>query len=215
MRQQIHQYFLSRGISDESITRWELFEGGDGQLRDRACFTIRDWNGALLAYAGRTLKNETPKYWNTPYSKARSLYGLHFAADGIRRHGYVLVVEDYISTIVGHQFGLDNTVATCGTSFSPFQLGLLARYTDTISVAFDPDEAGYRGARKLYDLANRYGITVVPLKLEYDLDVALRADPDLARRIVETVQRVSTSPERKLVSELEDKWNAYAEDYRS
>jgi DNA primase len=183
--QTVLEYVKSRGVSDESIEEWEIHEGGwsAGNLRGRVCFSIRDWNGELLATAGRSIDGTKPKYWNTPYTKSRSLFGLNKAKNYIAEEGFAIVVEDYFSTIIGHQSGLRNIVAVCGTALSTFQLGLLARYTDTIMVIFDPDEAGKQSAKKANDLIVPYGLKVIPVLLDKDLDEAILEDPSLVERL--------------------------------
>jgi len=140
---------------------------GSGQydrFRNRVIFPIRDVGGRVVAFGGRALGDNEPKYLNSPetpaYVKGEHLYGLDVARDAIRREGFALLVEGYLDLIALHQAGFENAVASLGTALTPFQVKLLARYSERVVVSYDGDTAGVNAAAKSLDLFLERGFDV-------------------------------------------------------
>ncbi len=112
----------------------------------RIVFPIFDTQGRIVAFGGRTLKDEQPKYLNTPettiYSKSAHLYGLHQALPSLRTQKKAVILEGYMDVVVTHQGGVPFTVATLGTALTPQHTHLLNRYAENIVLLFDSDNAG-------------------------------------------------------------------------
>ncbi len=130
-------------IDHESGRRYDRF-------RHRIIFPIHDRKGRVIALGGRALDGSEPKYLNSPetplFEKGRELYALPLARDGIRTHGYAIVVEGYMDVLALHQAGLDNAVAVLGTAATAQHVKTLLAMTDTLVFCFDGDEAGRRAA---------------------------------------------------------------------
>src|SRR5579863_645973 len=116
------------------------------RFRRRIIFPIANESGKIVAFGGRSLGDDMPKYLNSPetpiYSKSGLLYHLDRAKEPIRRAGFAVLVEGYMDTIAVARAGIGNVVASCGTSLTESQVKLLARFTKQIVVNYDPDNAG-------------------------------------------------------------------------
>lgn len=131
-----------------------VIESDDGRRHDRfrarIMFPIRNTRGVLIGFGGRILDKGEPKYLNSPetslFSKGHELYGLHEARAGIRKEGCVLVVEGYMDVVALAQHGLDNAVATLGTSTTGTHVQKLLRASDCVVFGFDGDQAGRKAA---------------------------------------------------------------------
>jgi DNA primase len=116
------------------------------RFRRRIIFPIANESGKVVAFAGRALGDEQPKYLNSPetaiYTKSRLLYHLDRAGQAIRKLDYAILVEGYMDCITVAASGVENVVASCGTSLTEGQIRLLARYSRRVVVNYDPDSAG-------------------------------------------------------------------------
>ncbi|MBD2692237.1 DNA primase [Anabaena catenula] len=123
-------------------------------FRDRLMIPIRDVQGRVIAFGGRTLTDEQPKYLNSPetelFSKGKTLFALDQAKDGIAKLDQAVVVEGYFDAIALHAAGINNAVASLGTALSIEQVRLLLRYTDSkqLVLNFDADKAGTNAAER-------------------------------------------------------------------
>lgn len=151
------------------------------RFRGRLMFPIHDVQGRTLAFGGRTIRDDEPKYINSPetpaYIKGEHLYGLDRARDAIRREGFAVVVEGYLDLAALLQAGFDAVVASLGTAFTPQQARLLARYTQRVLVSYDGDAAGAKATERSLDLLLEQGfeIRVVELPAGQDPDDFLRS----------------------------------------
>lgn len=142
-------------------------------FRSRIMYPIVDHHGKYVSFGGRTIKDHhgehNAKYLNggnSPiFDKSRVLYGLHYAADAIRKAGYVNLMEGYTDVISFHQAGITNTVGSCGTALTDEQCKLLKKYTNRAALFFDPDEPGQNAAMRSIDLLMQHGFltSIVPL----------------------------------------------------
>jgi DNA primase len=116
------------------------------RFRDRIMFPIRDTRGRVIAFGGRTLGDETPKYLNSPetpiFHKGRTLYGLYEARQALRELPRLLVVEGYMDVVALAQSGIAYAVATLGTATTEEHLEQLFRSTSEVVFCFDGDRAG-------------------------------------------------------------------------
>jgi len=116
------------------------------RFRRRVMFPIANETGKVIAFGGRALGDDLPKYLNSPetpiYTKSRVLYHLDRAKEAIRQGDAVVLVEGYMDTIAVARAGIANVVASCGTSLTETQVKLLIRFTRRIIVNYDPDTAG-------------------------------------------------------------------------
>ncbi len=134
-------------------------QGGAGhydRFRGRVLFSIKDLQGRVVAFGGRALGDESPKYLNSPetplYSKGQTLYSIDLARESIRARDRALLVEGYLDCLMAHQHGFTETVAALGTAFTPAQLALLRRYASEIVTFFDADVAGQKAAERAEEL---------------------------------------------------------------
>jgi len=145
------RYLTQRGASsDELVQAGLVVRRDDGSLvdrfRNRVIFPIRDRQGRILGFGGRSLGDVQPKYLNSPqtplFDKSSVLYALDLAEEAIRAQRTAIVVEGYLDAITAHQFGYLNTVASLGTALTERQGKLLRRLADRILLALDADAAG-------------------------------------------------------------------------
>jgi DNA primase len=148
-------------------------DGARDFFRGRVMFTIHNLSGKIAAFAGRTLSSDKtiPKYINSPeteiYVKNKTLYGAFQAKKAIRQHDECLLTEGYMDVISLHQAGIENVVASSGTSLTEGQLQLIKRNTNNLKILYDGDPAGVKAALRGLDLA-----------LEQDMNVKICLLPD-------------------------------------
>ena len=141
--------------------------------RGRIIFPIHNLSGKVLGFGARVIKStdRAPKYINTPeneiYIKSKILYGSYFARTAIDKADECLLVEGYTDVVSLHQAGIENVVASGGTSLTPDQLRLIKKYTRHLTIIYDGDAAGIKAALRGLDLA-----------LEESLEVKLVLIPD-------------------------------------
>lgn len=147
----LYQALKKSNYSDGSLLSSNLIRRNRmGNLHDlfhkRLMFPIWDEYNRLVAFGGRIIDDGEPKYFNSPesslFKKREILYGLNFATEEIKKKQFAIVVEGYFDVIAAHQFGLKNTVATLGTSLSPYHLKKIERLCKGVVFVFDPDNAG-------------------------------------------------------------------------
>jgi DNA primase len=123
-------------------------------FRDRLMIPIRDVQGRVIAFGGRTLTDEQPKYLNSPetelFSKGKTLFALDQAKAGISQLDQAVVVEGYFDAIALHAAGINNAVASLGTALSLEQVKLVLRYSESkqLVLNFDADKAGTNAAER-------------------------------------------------------------------
>ncbi|MCB0652476.1 MAG: DNA primase [Saprospiraceae bacterium] len=131
--------------------------GGDF-FRNRVMFTIHNLSGKVVALAGRIMAKDVkaPKYINSPeteiYHKSNVLYGAYFAKTAIRKQDECILVEGYTDVISLHQAGIENVVASSGTSLTVEQIRLIKRYSPNVKILFDGDNAGIKAALRGVDM---------------------------------------------------------------
>lgn len=151
---------------------------GKDFFKERVQFTIHNISGKIVAFAGRTLSNDKtqPKYINSPetdiYNKSKTLYGLYFAKNAIIKQDACYLVEGYTDVISMHQAGIENVVASSGTSLTAEQVKLIKRFTNNIIILYDGDDAGIKAALRGSDmvLEEEMSLKVVLLPTQHDPD---------------------------------------------
>lgn len=158
---------LLTALGKQSVTEAELAQAGlvlprqtgsgfYDRFRARLLFPIRDPQGRVIAFGGRALAGEEPKYLNSPetplYVKGQTLYAFDVARAAIREKNRAIIVEGYLDCLMAHQNGFGETVAALGTAFTASQLGLLRRYTDEVLALFDADAAGQKASARLEEM---------------------------------------------------------------
>ncbi len=139
------------------------------RFRDRLMFPIIDVRGNVIAFGGRTVKNDKDiaKYLNSPetliFNKRKNLFGLNLSKK--TKLGYMILVEGNVDVVALHQYGFNNAVASLGTSLTEDQAALLSRYTEQVVLIYDGDEAGQRATQRAIPMLEKAGITVKVLQL--------------------------------------------------
>ena len=146
------------------------------RFRRRIMFPIANESGKIVAFGGRALGDEQPKYLNSPespiYSKSNVLYHLDRAREALRQQDFAVLVEGYMDAIAAARAGAGNVVASCGTSLAEPQVKLLSRFTRRIVVNYDPDTAGQAATERSLAILLEHGFEVRVLALPG------KADPD-------------------------------------
>jgi len=166
----LFQHLVSRGVAPAFIEKSGLIlprEGKSGyydRFRNRLIFPIIDHRNRAVAFSGRSLGEEEPKYLNSPdttiYRKGETLLGLNLSKDDIKKSKTAVMVEGNFDLINPFQAGITNMVATLGTALTVYQCKLLSRYCDTIVLAFDADSAGGVAAERSVELLRAQGLKV-------------------------------------------------------
>ena len=155
------EYLETAGLSkvNEAGRRYDMF-------RNRVIFPIHNLSGRVVAFAGRQLSKEDkgPKYLNSPetpvYHKSDVLYGMYFAKNAIRVKEKCYLVEGYTDVITLNQSGIENVVASSGTSLTEGQIRQIRRFTPNITVLYDGDPAGLKASQRGIDLILQQGMNV-------------------------------------------------------
>ena len=166
---------LKAGFTMDELKKTGLINSNRTDLfKNRLMFPILNHRGETVALGGRVLGDGMPKYLNSPdtplFSKSRVLYALNFAASSIRKEGRAVLLEGYMDVIAAHQSGVSNCVAPLGTSFNENHAKLLKRYTDTVTVLFDPDAAGEKASKRTALILLEQGFYVTVAVLPEGLD---------------------------------------------
>ena len=168
---------LAKGFTKENLIKTGLCyeRENDGQLRDRfhgrVIFPVHSISGKVVAFGGRIMTSDAKvaKYVNSPesiiYSKSRELYGLYQAKQAIVRKDRCFLVEGYADVISMFQSGVENVVASSGTSLTPGQIRLIHRFTNNITVLYDGDKAGIKASLRGIDMLLAEGMNVKVLLL--------------------------------------------------
>lgn len=170
---------LAKGFRKEYLIATGLcYERGDGQLKDRfwgrCIFPVQTVSGKTVAFGGRVLLADAKaakvaKYVNSPessiYTKRNELYGIYLAKQAITRQDRCFLVEGYIDVTSMFQSGIENVVASSGTSLTEGQIRLIHRFTDNITVLYDGDSAGIKASIRGIDMLLKEGMKVKVLLL--------------------------------------------------
>lgn len=175
---QLLQKAKEKGYKEEFLLETGLIKenerGPYDGFRNRVVFPIHDLSGRPVGFGARTLRTDLkkiPKYINSPeseiYIKNRLLYGIHHAKNSMVRNDMCYMVEGYTDVLSMHQAGIENVVASSGTSLTEGQIKLIKRYTQNITMLYDGDPAGIKASFRGIDLI-----------LEQDMNVRLVLLPE-------------------------------------
>ncbi|GMT44543.1 MAG: DNA primase [bacterium] len=164
------KHAIANGYSKDVLVKTGLSIDKGNRLMDRfrgrVMFPIHNLTGKVIGFGGRILSSEksTAKYVNSPesdiYNKSKSLYGIFFARNAIVKQNNCYLVEGYTDVISLHQSGIENVVASSGTSLTVDQIKLIKRFTPNITILYDGDAAGIKASFRGIDLILYQGMNV-------------------------------------------------------
>lgn len=170
------QAAIKAGYNKTYLVKTGLTLEGDNnyladRFRGRVMFPVHTLSGKVVAFGGRILKKDDKmaKYVNSPeseiYHKSAELYGIYFAKQAIVRQDRCFLVEGYTDVISMHQSGIENVVASSGTSLTPGQIRLIHRFTENVTVIYDGDPAGIKASIRGIDMLLEEGLNIKVLLL--------------------------------------------------
>jgi DNA primase len=187
----LKQHMNAHGYSDKDLLAAGLVKETEkgriyDQFRNKLMIPICDIKGRVTGFGGRVLEaNESgPKYINSPqtliFEKSGTLYGINFAAESIKKHDLVVIVEGYMDVVAAHQYGFTNVVASMGTAITEKQINILKRLTRNVSLALDPDAAGEEAMLRGVNYENTLDseVKVVLLPEGKDPDEVIKEDKE-------------------------------------
>jgi DNA primase len=134
------------------------------RFRDRIMFPILDHQGNTIAFSGRALGGEEPKYLNSPetqiFNKSKVLYNFHLARASIRKQQHAVLFEGFADVISANRAGVENGVATMGTSLTEEHISLLKRNVQAVTICYDSDKAGIEAAFRASGMLSKSGFSV-------------------------------------------------------
>ena len=154
------------------------------RFRDRLIFPIRSANGRIIGFGGRKLdpQSKGPKYLNSPntplFHKGETLYGIDIARSAVAQSDHLLLVEGYTDVTALQSRGMENVVASLGTSLTENQSKMIKRYAEKVTIAFDRDEAGQEATLKGLRMLRNQGLSVQVVDLPEGKDPADIAEKD-------------------------------------
>ncbi|MBQ5844948.1 MAG: DNA primase [Alistipes sp.] len=156
------EFLLATGLTLKRESDGRLYD----RFRERVMFPIHNISGRIVGFGGRTMRTDksVAKYQNSPeseiYNKSYELYGLYFAKKAIQQADYAIMVEGYTDVISMHQAGVENVVASSGTSLTIEQIRLIRRFTNNLTIIYDSDAAGIKASLRGIDLVLKEGMNV-------------------------------------------------------
>lgn len=165
------------------------------RFRGRVIFPIHGLSGNVIGFGGRILKKDVKaaKYLNSPesdiYHKSRILYGMYFAKKSITQHDKCYLVEGYTDVLSMHQSGIENVVASSGTSLTVEQIRLIKRFTPNVTIIYDGDAAGIKASLRGIDLVLEQGLNVRVLLLPDGEDPDSFSKSRSATELVEYIEK--------------------------
>ncbi len=156
------EFLIATGLSIERESDGELTD----RFYDRVMFPVHSISGRTIAFGGRTLRTDksVAKYINSPeseiYVKSRSLYGIYFAKSAITKAQKCYLVEGYTDVLSFHKRGVENVVASSGTSLTTEQIRLIKRFAPEVTVLYDGDPAGIKASLRGIDMLLEEGLRV-------------------------------------------------------
>ena len=183
------QHAMKNGYSKELLLKIGLASGNEERMYDRyqgrVIFPIHNLTGKVIGFGARILGGDKTKakYLNSPeseiYNKSKTLYGIYFAKNEISRLDNCILVEGYADVLSMHQAGIENTVASSGTSLTTEQIRMISRYTKNVTMIYDGDAAGIHAALRGTDMILEEGMNVriVVLPADEDPDSFVQKNP--------------------------------------
>ncbi|MFH1944606.1 MAG: DNA primase [Acidobacteriota bacterium] len=160
--------FQEKGLSTFILEKAGLIlkrqnkEGHYDRFRGRIIFPIFNLTGKVVAFGGRTIIDDDPKYLNSPdtpiYTKGKILYGLHLTKQAIREKTFSILVEGYTDFVALYRNGFQNCVASLGTALTSEQMTAVARFAPRMMICYDGDIAGRKAAARAVSLSMEKGV---------------------------------------------------------
>lgn len=183
-------HLKSKGFKPQELVAANLvYQNKNGNISDRfynrVMFPIIDLRGNVIAFGGRIMTDQKPKYLNTSdtpvFKKSTNLFALNFAKNGGKRS--LILCEGYMDVIALHQAGFTSAVATLGTALTQEQAMLMKRYADEVYICYDSDEAGQKAAQRAIGFLRNagIGIKVIAVPDAKDPDEFIRENGDKGR----------------------------------
>jgi len=203
----LYIYLKDKKFDDDSIVKSGVaIRGKNGRIydrfRNRIMFPIFDVRGDVIAFGGRVMDDSLPKYLNSPetlvYNKGRHLYALNFAKNsGDKR---LIIVEGYMDVISLYQHGINNAVASLGTSMTENQGRLLKKYAEKVVIAYDADTAGQSATLRSLDILDSIGCSVMVITIPDGKDPDEYIKKNGADRFKKLIDNASSLIEYKIKS---------------
>lgn len=198
----LHRFLIGKSYSADFLEQTGLFSkkyASSAIFSDRLMFPITDARGRVVAFGGRLLAGEGPKYLNSPettiFRKHETLFSLSKATQAMRTSGEAILCEGYMDAIAFHAAGVTNAVAPLGTSFTESQASLLKRYVRTVVLSFDSDEAGIKASERAVGIAEATGLSVRVLRIADAKDPAEILEKNGPERLKNNAVSTITSEE--------------------
>lgn len=165
--QALTDHLISKGFTRSELIQANLsVQSQKGscydRFRNRVMFPIIDLRGNVVAFGGRIMTDEKPKYLNTSdtvvFKKSNNLFALNKAKNA--KSDKIILCEGYMDVIALHQAGFDFAVATLGTALTQEQAVILKKYTSTVVICYDADEAGQKATSRAIDILRREGLGI-------------------------------------------------------
>lgn len=214
-------HLRGKGYTQEELVQSDMVRRSQkGNLYDRyrgrIMFPIFDLRGNVVAFGGRILTNEKPKYINTSdtpvYHKSSGLFAMNFAKDSGSRQ--LILAEGYMDVIALHRAGFTNAIASLGTALTEEQARIIRRYADEAIICYDSDEAGRRATQRAIPILKKAGllVRVITVPGNKDPDEFFRSDPkDGPARFKRLIQQSGNDTEYRL-SVAREKYDLTTED---
>lgn len=214
-------HLRGKGYTQEELVQSDMVRRSQkGNLYDRyrgrVMFPIFDLRGNVVAFGGRILTNEKPKYINTSdtpvYHKSSGLFAMNFAKDSGSRQ--LILAEGYMDVIALHRAGFTNAIASLGTALTEEQARIIRRYADETIICYDSDEAGRRATQRAIPILKKAGllVRVITVPGNKDPDEFFRSDPkDGPTRFKRLIQQSGNDTEYRL-SVAREKYDLTTED---
>lgn len=176
----VTRFLHKRGYSLEEIANAGILgeRKSDGQyfdrFRNRIMFPIWDYQGRTIAFGGRTLGDQNPKYLNSPetriFNKSKTLYGLHLARSEMRKKQEVILFEGYVDVISAWKAGVENGIATLGTSLTEEQASIIRRNVESVIICYDSDKAGINATLRATQILSKAGCYIKIARMPDGMD---------------------------------------------
>lgn len=200
------KHAVKNGYSKDLLLKTGLASGNEERMYDRyqgrVIFPIHNLTGKVIGFGARILSGDKTKakYLNSPeseiYNKSQTLYGIYFAKSEISRLDNCILVEGYADVLSMHQAGIENVVASSGTSLTTEQIRLISRYTKNVTILYDGDNAGIHAALRGTDMILEEGLNVRIVVLPPDED----PDSFVQNNSIETVLSYIADNARDFIS---------------
>lgn len=178
-RKWLYSFLKKKSYSEEFLSKTGLFSKKYFNISffsNRIMFPIHNRHGNVIAFGGRILSGEGPKYLNSSdmpqYKKSENLFAFNLALPEIRKKKSVIICEGYMDVLAFHQAGITNSVAPLGTALTEDQVKILKGFANTFYLSFDSDEAGQNATYKAVTLSRKQGLNLRILSIENGKDPA-------------------------------------------